>query len=152
MPFDQRQRVRLDDLTFQRHPDGRYTVDVHLELRGTTYPGLAHGVGPLEGELRTSALATLEAATAVAGKQVVFTLTGIKSVRAFDSLVIIAAVHAQAGERHWRLMGVKSPSEGEKPVESAARAVLDAINRVLELYVRQAAPPEGGAAEPDVEV
>lgn len=135
-----RLRLRFDRVDFEIFPDGRCSVAVSLEWSGRLYRGEAEGLGPLQGRLRTAALATLRATAAASGHVLDFDLTGIKTVRAFDTMVVIAAVQAEVEGRHYRLLGAKTSPDQEELVETAARAVLDALNRVFEKYVAEAAP------------
>lgn len=136
MTTTRRQRLRFDGLDYEVFPDGRCTVEVRLEWRGVIHRAKVEGMQPMGGNLRAAAQATLAAATQVSGGSLELTLTGIKPVRAFDELVIIAGVKARAADRSYRLLGAKATTKGERePLESTARSVLDAINRVLELYV-----------------
>jgi len=130
-----RLRLRFDRVDFEIFPDGRCSVEASLEWSSRLYRGEAEGLGPLQGRLRTAALATLRAAAAASDDVLELELTGIKTVRAFDTMVVIAAVHAEVGGRPYRLLGAKTSPDEEKLVETAARAVLDAINRVFEKYV-----------------
>ncbi|MGD2070604.1 MAG: hypothetical protein PVI57_18165 [Gemmatimonadota bacterium] len=139
MPSMRRQRLRYDGLQYDVRPDGRCRIEVKLEWRGRTFSAVAEGLQPLHGSLRTAAEATLEAAAAATGGRLELSLRGIKPLRAFDVTLIVVAVAAHEGERRYKLLGTKAV-EGEEPVEAACRAVLDALNRVLELYV--ARPPE----------
>lgn len=134
MSQPRRQRLRYDDLDYEVFPNGRSRVEVRLEWRGELFSGSAEGMDPLQGSHRTAAQATLRAAALAAGGRIDLDLMGVKSFRAFDTLLIVAAVKATSGERSYRLIGVKAEEESES-VETSARAVLDALNRVLELYV-----------------
>lgn len=135
-----RLRLRFDRVDFEIYPDGRCSVEVGLEWGGRVYRGDAEGLGPLQGRLRTAALATLRATAAASGDLLELGLTGIKTVRAFDTMVVIVAVQADVEGRHYRLLGAKTSPDDEELVETAARAVLDAINRVFEKYVAEASP------------
>lgn len=144
MTTTRRQRLRFDGLDYEVFPDGRCTVEVRLEWNGVVHRARVEGMQPMGGNLRAAAQATLIAAGQVSGGALELTLTGIKPVRAFDELVIIAGVKARASDRSYRLLGAKATAKGERePLESTARSVLDAINRVLELYVET----DDGSAE-----
>lgn len=138
-----RLRLRFDRVDFEIYPDGRCTVTVALEWGGEVYRGEAEGLGPLQGRLRTAALATLRATSSASGDVLELGLTGIKTVRAFDTMVVIAAVQVDVEGRHYRLLGAKTSPDEEALVETAARAVLDAINRVFEKYVAELEEPGG---------
>lgn len=136
MPQKRRQRLKFEDLDYEVFPDGRCRVEVRLEWQGEEFSAAVEGLNPLDGAYRTAAQATVEAAAAASDRTMDLELTGVKSIRAFDTLLVVAAVAATGNERRYKLIGVKATEE-EEPVETAARAVLDALNRVLELYVPQ---------------
>lgn len=149
MTSTRRQRLRFDGLDYEVFPDGRCTVEVRLEWKGVVHRAKVEGMQPMGGNLRAAAQATLNAAGQVSGDALELTLTGIKPVRAFDELVIIAGVKARASDRSYRLLGAKATAKGERePLESTARSVLDALNRVLELYVDTEDHGSAGSATP----
>lgn len=130
-----RQRLRFRAVEHEDYPDGRCRIRVVLEWReGRTFVGEASGTQTTVGWLRTSAEAALQAAEAAADGRLTLTLAGIKAVRAFDGWVVIAAVRARSEDRTYSLLGAQT-SRGDEFRSSAVRSVLDAINRVLELYV-----------------
>ena len=139
-----RQRVRFDGLDYEVFPDGRCRAVVRLEWAGELFTGEAEGTEPLAGSLRTAASATLRAASEVARGSLDMTLVGIKAIRAFDVDLVVSSVTARAGESRYRLLGAKA-AEDEELVEAACRSVLDAINRVLELYVVDPDEPDPDA-------
>lgn len=134
-----RTRLRLDSLDFQVFPDGRCSVRVRMEWKGRTYEGSADGIEAMEGALRTAVRATLAAATAATEDRLHLTLMGLKTVKAFDEIVVIVNVRGRGGDQSYQLMGCQASKE-EKLVDAAARTALDAINRVVELYVPDDAP------------
>ena len=134
MAQPRRQRLRYEGLDFEVFPDGRCRAGVTLEWSGERFRASAEGMSPMDGSLRTAALATLDAAALASGGRLSLELSGVKSMRAFDTLVAVVSIRARTEEREYRLIGVKA-ADDEEPVETAARAVLDGLNRVLELYV-----------------
>lgn len=135
MVASDRQRLRFRAVEHEDFPDGRCRIRVVLEWReGTTYVGEASGTQTTEGWLRTSAQAALQAAEASTGGRLSLSLAGIKAVRAFDGWVVIAAVRARSVDRSYSLLGAQASHDDEFR-SSAVRSILDAINRVLELYV-----------------
>lgn len=101
---------------------------------GETFVGEASGTQTTEGWLRTSAQAALRAIEVAAEDRLALRLAGIKAVRAFDGWVVIAAVRARSADRSYSLLGAQTAKDDEFK-STAVRSVLDAINRVLELYV-----------------
>jgi hypothetical protein len=130
-PLHQRERVRFHDFTFERRPDGRCRARVDLAWVGEQhYYGEAEGVASDTGEMRCAATAALAAlGKAVASRSVQLDLLGVKSVRAFDSIVVVVALSATDGTRSTRLVG-SYLTEADVP-RGAALAVLNATNRFL---------------------
>lgn len=127
-------RLRLLRVERVPSPDGYARARVALEWNGERHVGEAQGVLTREGDLRTGAEATLKAVTAATGGRLRLGLIGIKAVRAFDSWIVICSVEARGGERHWKLIGARS-TDAEDMVRGAATAILDALNRVVELHL-----------------
>lgn len=128
------QRLRLIRVERVPSPDGYARVRVTLELRGEPYVGEAQGVLTREGDLRTGADATLRAIASATGGRLRLGLIGIKAVRAFDSWIVVCSVEASGNERHYKLIGARA-TEAEDMVRGAATAILDALNRVVELHL-----------------
>lgn len=139
MPPPPRQRLRFDGVDFQTHPDGGCSVSVAVEWNEEVHEATAEGIGPSpDTELRLTAHAVLEAAEAAVGGRVHLSLIGVKTVRAFDSHVVIVATRVRSRDREYSLLGTKAYAEAEHETETTARAILDSLNRVLELYVDEA--------------
>jgi hypothetical protein len=130
-----RRRLCLVDVRHRSEPDGRCRVDVNMEWQGVAYHATREGTQTTQGVLRAAAEACLEAAEEAAGHSIALRLIGVKSVRAFDSEVIIASVRGETGEKTYRLLGCAASQPGDDPSQAATRAVLDALNRILEKYV-----------------
>jgi len=109
---------------------------VRLEWCGQTIDGVAEGVETHQGRLRASAEATLQAASAATANRARFEMVGVKAVRAFDGWVVIVRVNGNAGERAYRLLGSASCEDEARLSNTAALALLDATNRLLERYVQ----------------
>lgn len=86
---------------------------------GSTCPG---------GDLRLSALATLDAVTQATGRALVLELIGVKLLRAFDTNVVVVAVRASHQGQISRIVG--SALADDDPLTSTARATMHAINRI----------------------
>lgn len=130
-----RRRLRLVDVSHASQQDGHCTVTVVMEWKGDSYRESVEGTETRQGVLRSAALACLKVANKAAEDPIDFSLSGVKAVRAFDSEVVIASVRGQSEEREYRLLGCSATGPGEDPARVATRAVLDALNRVLEKYV-----------------
>jgi len=129
-----RGRLKFLELRLHPSPDGQARVTTRMAWQGEEYVGEATGVATREGELRMGAQASLDTIHKVAAGVVEGELTGVKAVRAFDAWVVIAAVRARAQGRDYRLLGAKACEEDDL-TRSAAIAVLDALNRVLEKVI-----------------
>jgi len=114
---------------------------VILEWRGERVERSVTGVETQQGRLRAAAQAALDAALGVVGDRARLTLIGVKAVRAFDGWVAIVRVNGEVGERVLRLLGSAACEEEEDLPRTAAIAVLNATNRVLEQLVDTPMPP-----------
>lgn len=107
---------------------------MRLEWDGQVHQRASEGLETSHGRLSAAANATLAAVLSVA-KEASLQLVGIKAVRAFDGWVVVARVNGEAGGRRYRLLG-SAPCETEEELpRAAARAVLNALNRIVETYV-----------------
>lgn len=130
-----RNRLRFEAIDFECFPDGRCTATVELEWKeGERFDGRAEGTHTMQGGLRAGALATLRAAESAAEGRLKLEFVGVKAVRAFDAWVTIAAVRARSQDTAYHLLGSYADLEDPTP-RSAALALLDATNRVLEKYL-----------------
>lgn len=130
-PLLQRERVKFQDFAFERLPDGRCRARVELAWAGGRhFRGEAEGMASETGDMRCAATAALDALVKAVGTPAVrLELLGVKSVRAFDSLVVIVALSATDGTRSTRLVG--SYLTETDVARGAALAVLNATNRFL---------------------
>jgi hypothetical protein len=111
---------------------GRARASVALEWGGEVYEESVEGESGPAMELRLIALAALRTVEAVIRGAVRFQLIGIKTVRAFDSDLVVALVgmeNAPGGP----LLGAAIAGDG--PTRAATRAVLNATNRILGNYL-----------------
>ncbi len=127
-----RQRLRLEDLRHHSTQDGRCRVEVRLEWCGVFHSGIEEGLETQQGRLRAATLAALTAVGAAGGEALELELAGVKAVRAFDGWVVVAAVRGTSHGERLRLLGSASCDDEERIERSAALAVLDATNRVVE--------------------
>jgi hypothetical protein len=127
-----RHRVRF--LTAERilEPDHRIRVKVTLEWNGETKTGEAIGDNGEYIELRTAALAAVNALEAVTGEDLGVRVVGVKQVRAFDSELMVVSMH-RAAQNPQRLVG--AVPGGRDPRAAAAIAVLNGLNRTLGNYL-----------------
>jgi hypothetical protein len=123
------ERLKFADFVFETLPDGRCRARVGLQYGDQAqYEGSSEGLASPTGELRCAAQAAVKALEQAVQGKVVLELLGVKSVRAFDSTVVIVSL-ACAQEESYRVVG-SCLSEGQLP-RGAALAVLNATNRML---------------------
>jgi hypothetical protein len=131
-----RNRLRFEAIDFECFPNGRCTAVVELEWKDRArFEGRAEGTHNMQGGLRAGALATLRAAESAAEGRLKLEFVGVKAVRAFDAWVTIAAVRARSEEKTYHLLGSYADLADPTP-RSAALALLDATNRVMERYLQ----------------
>jgi hypothetical protein len=127
---EQREQQRVRFLGVQRHAESdqqvRFTVT--LEWGGAEYTGSASGDRGGAVELRTIAMAALEAVCAVVPDELRIKLAGIKQVRAFDADLIVVSLYRPDAAPH-NLVGVVVTEDDIR--RAAAVAVLSALNRLL---------------------
>ena len=125
------ERLRFQDFTFQRLPNGRCRAKVQLGRTGTASFSGAGGREPTSpaGELRCSAEAAVNALGDAVQAEIEFELLGVKAVRAFDATVVIVSLSAREESKATRLVGTYLTETD--PPRGAALAVLNATNRIL---------------------
>ncbi|HEX9729065.1 MAG TPA: hypothetical protein VGA37_11220 [Gemmatimonadales bacterium] len=127
---EKRERLRFVAFDFQRLPDAHCRATVKLEwYPGADHTGSAQGLSSETGELRCAASATLQAIERAVDGSLHFDLLGVKSVRAFDAIVIIVSIISHHGDDSHRLVGSFLASDDS--ARGAAVAVLNATNRLL---------------------
>jgi hypothetical protein len=123
-----RERVRFDAVQRIEEADMRVRVSVTLEWQGNPVKGEATGEKGSNIELRTAALAALDAIDRVSEKPMGVRLAGVKQVRAFDAELTVVSLF-QAGPEFQKYLGVVLVNDD--PLRASALAVLHALNRVL---------------------
>lgn len=129
----QQKRVRLMSVVRSVDATGRVRVRVELEWGGETYQGEAVDGSGYVIELRTAAIAALEAVGRTA-EGLDARVVGAKEVRAFDHSLIVVAVATDAATGGGSLVG--AVLRGSDPTRAAAMALLQSLNRVLGNYLR----------------
>lgn len=123
------ERLKFAEFDFAKLPDGRCHARVGLRLgEEARYEGESEGLASPTGELRCAAQATVHALEQAVGGKIDLELLGVKSVRAFDSTVVIVSLACQQVDSH-RVVG--SYLAEEQLPRGAALAVLNATNRML---------------------
>ena len=124
------ERLIFTDFKFNHFPDARCRAEVELTRRsGDQVVGMREGKGTEIVALRCAAQATMDAIQQVVDPERSFELLGVKSVHAFDSVIVIVCVGVTDPEGHRRLVGTFVADRG--PERAAAVAVLNATNRYL---------------------
>ena len=123
-------RVQLVALRAHRAPSGQCRAEVELQRSdGTRVVGSCEGRAIALGDLRIVAEATLDALHRAASTGHRFELLGVKTVRAFDAIVVLAQLAVVAGRGPARLVGAAIGDEDQP--RGAVLAVLNATNRLL---------------------
>ncbi len=123
-----RRRVRFHRLERALESSGQMRVRVTLEWNDRLYTGEAAGETGQAIELRTAAMAAIDAIDEVLEGDKGFRLIGVKPVRAFDAEMVVVSIY-RTGEPPQRFVGAVMADPD--PLHGAARAVLHALNRTL---------------------
>jgi hypothetical protein len=129
--FRARERVRFVELK-REATEHHVTVHVTLEWGGTLHRATVKGERSAPIELRTAAMATLQALQVFLPEDVHLRLGGVKQVRAFDVDLAIVSVH-RTGSQPRNLVGAVV-TYGD-PLRTVAVSVLNALNRLLGNYL-----------------
>jgi len=89
--------------------------------------------------MNAGALAALDALAVVSAHKLELELRGTKLVRAFDSLLVIVAVRSRLDDRRFDLIGSTVAPE-DNLARGAALSILDATNRVIEVFATPEPP------------
>lgn len=143
-------RLRFVSAESSRTPGSRIDVHVTLALQDpdkdtdeaeVRYAGEASGVGDVILEPRLAVEATLAAIAEATGDPGYFRLVGIKVVHAFDTRVVLVCLRT-SNDRSVQVVGAV-PLTGEKAemARTAAKAALDATNRLVAILLDRAKDP-----------
>lgn len=123
-------RLIFNDFEFERFPNGLCRARVDLGRRsGDAYTATVEGSGSTTGALRCAAQASLAALEQAVQARYSFQFVGVKTVSAFDSVIVIVALAASREGASRRLVG--SYVTEHDATRAAAIAVLNATNRLL---------------------
>jgi hypothetical protein len=129
-PDDSSARIRFEDLDFETLANGRCRSTVTLAWdENNRFVGSAEGVSSEVGVLRCAAEATSQALEAAVDGRVQLELLGITTIKAFDTVVVVASLASRFSDHTQRVVG-SSVIDGN-PAGAAVRAVLSATNRLL---------------------
>jgi hypothetical protein len=127
-----RQRVRFVEVKRSAAPDQQVSFRVTLEWAGTEYHGSATGDAGDSVELRTIAVASLEAASSIIAGGLPVKLAGVKQLRAFDADLIVVSLYRPDSAPHNLVGAVVTGGDSDR---AAVVAVLTALNRLLGNYL-----------------
>lgn len=124
-------RVRFRDFRLTESPSGTCEAEVVLGWdSGAQTTGKAQGVNSSTGILRCAAEAAIVALDELVIEYgISLDLLGVKSIKAFDSVVVIVSLTSNVGDNSQRLVG--SCIIQEDAPRGAALAVLNATNRLV---------------------
>lgn len=123
-------RIKFESFVLERLPSGQCLAKVSLSWHDDVhFLGEAQGLTSQAGELRCAAQACVLALTKAVRGEMAFELLGVKSVRAFDSNVVIVSLALPGEVDTHRVVGCYLTDED--PARGAAIAVLNATNRLL---------------------
>jgi hypothetical protein len=130
-PTEPSDRLQLIACRSSRSPGGRSAVTVEFSLPGDSgiLTRSSEATSSPAGDLRLSALATIDALTAATSGAFTAELIGAKRVRAFDATIVVVALQARVEGRPRQLVGVSLVAYDE--VKSVVFATLQAVNRVV---------------------
>jgi hypothetical protein len=146
-------RLRFGSLEHRTLPNSRFQVQVTLRGReNQPFMGTAEGTSLAEGRMRAGAEATIQALVSYLDGTLALSFRGARTIRSFDSYVVVVALRAHSGERargqeeepeELSLIGCVAISD-RNLARGAALAVLNASNRIMERPVAAPGPGEGG--------
>ena len=124
------ERLIFSNFIFNRFPDGRCRAQVELTRSGgDMFVGTREGKGTETVALRCAAQASVDAIQQVVESGRSFELLGVKSVHAFDSVIVIVSVGVTDQDGRRRFVGTYVAEQGAE--RAAAVAVLNATNRYV---------------------
>lgn len=126
-------RVRLEAVDRIAEGEAVVRIRVTLEWEGRSTSAEVAGEPGGQVELRTTALATVQALELVTGQALGLRLAGVKALRAFDSEIMAVAFY-RPGSPPARYVG--TVIVGPDPLQAAAAAVLNGLNRLVGLYLQ----------------
>jgi hypothetical protein len=123
-------RLRFAGFDFRKLPSGLGGATVTLEWRdGQKFTGRSEGVSSSFADLRLAVEATLKALHEYTRHAETFEIVGVKSIRAFDSNVVMVSVMTKRDGKPTQLVGCRI-ADGDT-LRSAVLATLQATNRLL---------------------
>jgi len=125
-------RIRFIGVTREDRPDHSLSITVTLEWQGRHIPVALQAERGEPLELRTVALATLEAVSRIVKRDLELRVAGVKRVRSFDVDLMVASLFRTGAVRQQLVGAVLA---GDDPHRAASLAVLSALNRLLGNYL-----------------
>lgn len=128
--ISENRRIQFEALDVQQLPDGRVTTRVTLAWNPQRrFQGVATGIESDTGTLRCAAEAAAEAIELAVDRKISLELLGVRTIKAFDALVVVVALSSRASDHQQRVVG-SAVMRGD-PARAAVNAVLGATNRLL---------------------
>jgi hypothetical protein len=128
-------RIRFEDFALQQLPDSRCSARVVLAWQpGEEFVGTAEGEDSPQGQLRLAAEATARALEAATHGEVGLTVISVKALDTLETVLVVVSLSSLVEHRSERLVG--SCLIKNRPARGAALAVLNATNRLLNIYLR----------------
>lgn len=123
-------RIQFESLDVQQLPDGRVTARITLAWDPQRrFQGSATGIESDTGTLRCAAEAAAEALELAVDRKISLELLGVRTIKAFDALVVVVALSSRTSDHQQRVVG-SAVMRGD-PARAAVNAVLGATNRLL---------------------
>ena len=128
-------RLRFDRAEVSEEPSGQCRVRVTLELAGKSFEADAADSADGTGPLKAAAAATLKAVQEAAANRFTCSLSDLDHVNALGKDLIAVLVDTKYQARDVEVFG-SCPIAGSA-IDCAARAALNATNRMFELALRE---------------
>ena len=124
------ERLVFSNFIFNHFPDGRCRAEVELtRVGGGMFVGTREGRGTETVALRCAAQASVDAIQQVVESDRSFELLGVKTVHAFDTVIVIVSVGVTDQDGRRSFVGTYVADQGVE--RAAAVAVLNATNRYV---------------------
>lgn len=123
-------RIRFDELELERKADSECQARVVLAWqKGEEFTGESSGIHSETGVLRCAAEAAAHALELAVGKRVMLEVLGVRTIKAFDAIIVVVALASRVSDHRQRIVG--SAIIHDDAARAAVHAVLSATNRLL---------------------
>jgi hypothetical protein len=133
-PSKQNRAIRLKEVNVETQESGQCRISVQLNFRGKTITGERTGPDEADYKIMLAAQSTIDALYKATEERVRMDLLFIErqSIEKVGREVIMVLIDVNTDEEARAATGA-CQVKGD-PIQAAARAVLDATNRIIELY------------------